>query len=90
MRAGRRFRFGIESHKSVTAGIVVPAPSHRTRRDGAPHSVGKASEIKSLGHPSGRYVKKAIYGGRRIWSADAYIVRGDAANDVLTDKNMGI
>jgi hypothetical protein len=50
MRAGRGFRFGIESRKSVTAGICGTRPFAQNAKGRGTHSVGEAG-IKSLGHP---------------------------------------
>ena len=51
MRAGRRFRFEIESHKRVTAGVCDTRPFPQNAKGRGTHSVREASEIKSLGHP---------------------------------------
>lgn len=45
---GRRFRFEIGWHSFAAAGSPVPAPSHRTRRNGAPAWLVVHAKVKGF------------------------------------------
>src|ERR1700685_1374034 len=47
MRDGRRFRFEVEPRKPSLRAFVVPAPPHRTRRDGAPTRLVRPARSKA-------------------------------------------